>query len=398
MNSWDIIGDIHGEASKLRLLLSKLGYQLSGQNIYSHPNNNRVIFLGDFIDRGEEIFDVLEIVYNMVFSKNAIALMGNHEFNLLAYLTKRQKIKQSDPIFVRRHNKTHNFENIGTRNQLKNSQKQLEKIFNRRNATDKALASPTAKIMQSPFLMAYFSFFMEDALSKKNNSHRLLKFFCDWFIKLPLYIECDRFRVAHAFWDTQSLAYLKNNPIEYLEKKKRLTKRQYASLGNPLLNSGDFDTWHLNEKIIATFHQSPTMKMSIEKILKGIESKLPEELYFYDNDGMLRKKSRLKWWVNKRKGQVLLSDLLFVDPHKVKTYQKNHPGSSALLQKILKKIPGYSNQDKPVFIGHYWMNGTPKLESTNVCCLDYSVARNGKLASYRFDNEKKLSAKKICFV
>jgi predicted MPP superfamily phosphohydrolase len=43
-----------------------------------------VIFLGDYIDRGPEIQKVLQIVRGMVDRGNAIALMGNHEFNAMA--------------------------------------------------------------------------------------------------------------------------------------------------------------------------------------------------------------------------------------------------------------------------------------------------------------------------
>jgi len=47
---YDLIGDIHGHADELRALLTKLGYnQLEGS--WSHENR-KVVFLGDYIDRG----------------------------------------------------------------------------------------------------------------------------------------------------------------------------------------------------------------------------------------------------------------------------------------------------------------------------------------------------------
>jgi hypothetical protein len=82
---FDLIGDIHGYAQELRQLLEKLGYCRKG-GIYSHPER-RVIFLGDFIDRGPHIREVLEIVRPMVESGSALAVMGNHELNALAYHT-----------------------------------------------------------------------------------------------------------------------------------------------------------------------------------------------------------------------------------------------------------------------------------------------------------------------
>ena len=52
MKGWDIIGDIHGHSAKLEGLLAKLGYHESG-GVYRHPHR-RVLFLGDYIDRGPE--------------------------------------------------------------------------------------------------------------------------------------------------------------------------------------------------------------------------------------------------------------------------------------------------------------------------------------------------------
>jgi hypothetical protein len=50
MHSFDIIGDIHGYADTLAGLLRNLGY-VEQDGIYRHPAR-RLIFAGDFIDRG----------------------------------------------------------------------------------------------------------------------------------------------------------------------------------------------------------------------------------------------------------------------------------------------------------------------------------------------------------
>ena len=76
---YDLIGDIHGHAAELRQLLEKLGYSQHG-GIYLHPDR-KVIFLGDFIDRGPQIREALGIVRVMVESGSALAVMGNHELN-----------------------------------------------------------------------------------------------------------------------------------------------------------------------------------------------------------------------------------------------------------------------------------------------------------------------------
>ena len=55
-------------------------------------------------------------------------------------------------------------------------------------------------------------------------------------------------------------------------------------------------------------------------------------------------------------------------------------------------IHPYPPEEKPVFFGHYWLREeNPYLQSQNVCCLDFSVAKEGMLVAYRFNNEKKLN-------
>ncbi|MBL0340920.1 MAG: metallophosphoesterase [Bacteroidetes bacterium] len=79
----DFIGDIHGHADKLKALLTKLGYS-NKKGSYSHLER-KALFVGDYIDRGPKIRETLAIVKSMVDCGNAIALMGNHEYNALCF-------------------------------------------------------------------------------------------------------------------------------------------------------------------------------------------------------------------------------------------------------------------------------------------------------------------------
>ncbi|NNC54266.1 MAG: metallophosphoesterase [Pseudomonadales bacterium] len=88
-DKYDLIGDIHGEIATLRALLDRLGYSES-QGCYRHPDR-RVIFLGDFVDRGVGQREVVELARAMVEQGAALAVMGNHEFNAMAYYTPRDK-------------------------------------------------------------------------------------------------------------------------------------------------------------------------------------------------------------------------------------------------------------------------------------------------------------------
>ncbi len=86
MTPYDIIGDIHGHYDKLTALLTKLGYAPE-QGVWSHPAGRKVVFLGDFIDRGPKIRRVLHLVRRMCEAGHALAVMGNHEYNAVCFHT-----------------------------------------------------------------------------------------------------------------------------------------------------------------------------------------------------------------------------------------------------------------------------------------------------------------------
>ena len=82
----DLIGDIHGHADALQRLLRQLGYSRH-KGVYKH-SERQAIFLGDFVDRGPQIRETLELVRPMVDAGSALAVMGNHELNALAFHTR----------------------------------------------------------------------------------------------------------------------------------------------------------------------------------------------------------------------------------------------------------------------------------------------------------------------
>ncbi len=61
-------------------------------------------------------------------------------------------------------------------------------------------------------------------------------------------------------------------------------------------------------------------------------------------------------------------------------------------------LPGYDNK-KPLFLGHYWMRGTPHLQSRHIACVDWTVVEpSGLMAAYRFDGEQQLCDSKFVAV
>ena len=147
---YDLIGDIHGHADALERLLKILGYTRR-QRVYRHPER-RVVFLGDFIDRGPKIRETLEIVRPMVEAGAALSVMGNHELNALAFHT-------AHPAMPGNHLRPHD---------EKNSRQHSETL---RQVPAGELASHLA-----------------------------------WFRTLPLWLELDGLRVVHACWDETRMA------------------------------------------------------------------------------------------------------------------------------------------------------------------------------------------------
>lgn len=78
-NPLDIIGDVHGELTALLNLLVHLGYNSHGQ----HPDDRKLVFVGDLCDRGPDSQGVIQFVQHLVEQGNAQAILGNHEINLL---------------------------------------------------------------------------------------------------------------------------------------------------------------------------------------------------------------------------------------------------------------------------------------------------------------------------
>jgi len=91
---FDIIGDVHGCFDELVELLTKLGYSVEkpsnspGSLAYSvkPPEGRKVVFLGDLVDRGPKIPEVLRLVMSMVQAGTALCVPGNHDIKLMRKL------------------------------------------------------------------------------------------------------------------------------------------------------------------------------------------------------------------------------------------------------------------------------------------------------------------------
>lgn len=73
-----IIGDIHGCLGMFKSLVDKIDW---------HPDKDVLIFLGDYVDRGEDSKGVIDFLFELMSASSHVqCLMGNHESLFLGYI------------------------------------------------------------------------------------------------------------------------------------------------------------------------------------------------------------------------------------------------------------------------------------------------------------------------
>ncbi len=250
---YDIIGDIHGHADALKALLTDLGYRPKG-DAWRHPDR-QALFVGDFIDRGPQQLETVNLVRRMVDAGAAQAVMGNHEFNAIAWFL-------PDPESPGEHLRKHYSEKHGDKN---------------RRQHEAFLAEVEGKPLHGELI--------------------------DWFLSLPLFLELPDLRLVHACWHSLALDYL--HP--YLTLDHRL--RQETMI--PANREPKYDP----ERDSSTL----TIFKAVEMVLKGIEAPLPASYGFIDKDGHRRDRMRVRWWDNEatdfRRAAMLSADELKTLPN-----------------------------------------------------------------------------------
>lgn len=89
---FDIIGDVHGCFDELEALLKELGYRIARAPeaehpfVVSHPEGRKALFVGDLVDRGPNVPDVLRLVMSMTAQGSGLSVPGNHDIKLMRKL------------------------------------------------------------------------------------------------------------------------------------------------------------------------------------------------------------------------------------------------------------------------------------------------------------------------
>ncbi|HVA05212.1 MAG TPA: metallophosphoesterase [Acidimicrobiales bacterium] len=306
MSGFDVIGDIHGCADKLTGLLVQLGYR-NRDGAFRH-SERQAIFVGDLIDRGDKQVETVRIVRSMIDAGTAMATMGNHEFNAISYRTPNP---EAPGDFMRTHR--------GEKGKKNESQ---------------------------------HAAFLEQVVEGSTLHSECL----DWFRTLPLWLELDGIRIAHACWHGASISVISGFLAE--------------------------DATISEAVVIEANTQTSPLYQAVETVLKGPEVALGEQFVFVDKDSHHRSDARIRWW----DGHATTLRALAEIPAGSRT-----PTGVAFLDLPETPCPGaemYRYTDiTPVFFGHYWRTGAPTIAGPKAVCVDYSAVNGGPLVAYRWDGE-----------
>ena len=187
--------------------------------------------------------------------------------------------------------------------------------------------------------------------------------YIDWFSRLPLFLDLQDLRVVHACWDDH-----------YIQR--------YREMHQTHLMSPDI--------ILNSVNPTSETGLIVDRLIRGICLDLPDHYEIRSRDGHIRRLFRTKFWAEKPK---TYADVVFQpDPLPSDLVHRE------LNEDELSQLTCYSTVAKPIFFGHYWLQGRPQPIRHNMACLDYSAVKYGRLVAYRFDGEQQLDPDKYVWV
>ena len=338
---FDIIGDVHGQLDKLVGLLTHLGYRESG-GIWRHPDRT-AIFVGDLVDRGPKQLATIDLVRRMVEAGAARCILGNHEFNAIAWVT-------PDPDhpgkFLRDHHKPGN--------------REQHQAF----------------------------------LDVVEGTH-LQKDITDWFRTLPLWLDVGGLRIVHACWHqpfmdrllplmgtgqtlTNEMILLGSQKGHWLyEAIETICKGPEVKLPEGF-SFKDKDGKERNEVRVKWW------KDDLSTYRRAAQGP-PEEVEKIPDLPMPAE------WL--KEFGALPQDVATREAREAsQSHASDSPSSSERMDARTARPDG---EQPPVIFGHYWFTGKPEVISPRFACVDYSAAKDGPLVAYRWDGEQELKSDKL---
>jgi Calcineurin-like phosphoesterase len=176
----------------------------------------------------------------------------------------------------------------------------------------------------------------------------------DWFRTLPPFLDLGGIRVAHACWDQEAVNVL--------------SERGWC---NGVTLEGDL--------LLEAYDPESRIKWARELLTCGLEIALPSGRHVIDKAGHRHPEVRVASW---RHWATEFHEIALIP----KGQEELLKGMEWPAELVISEIEG-----PPIFVGHHWFSGHPVIESPKLACLDWSVAKGGKLVAYRWSGEADLS-------
>lgn len=383
----DIIGDVHGMYGRLMGLLANLGYHREGGR-WRHAKDRRIVFVGDYIDRGGKSREVVETVRQLCSDRIALALAGNHDTNAIAFCTRKDTGA------------------LNARAAYTDRKPQGVKISPwRRPHTEENLKQHSATLDSFDNVGEY-----------ENAIHH--------FATLPIWLELPKLRVVHAAWIPLAIEKLDQwatlNHLDRLGIRAACINEAIEIQTSRRCPSAPLWAELLDIPMEEKAHEQrpdASVGVALERLVKGVEMALPKGESFKDGEGRKRNEIRIRWFeaaagrayhahglMRREDVESIRVQLQFL--HNIPASKDDDDGLK--LSVLIPFSDAYSEAERPVVFGHYALYDMRDQENlmggvlrrspnaANVACVDNGGGfKDGSLSAYRWDGERVLNACKF---
>jgi len=380
----DIIGDIHGMYTRLTAMLDALGYRRAAGR-WGHAEGRRIVFVGDYVDRGARVAEVVDLVREMCDHRVALALAGNHDTNAIAFATRADG-----------------------------------RVFDAQEAWREASERIAAGAETSPAPTEWLRRHTRGNLEQHGETIRGLGDARAYdaclrhFMTLPLYLELPGLRAVHAAWIPPAIRTLDgwaaargvtlgvransiDEAIEIQETRAVPGERDWAELVD------------LGERQDALDHApDASAAVALERIVKGVEIRLPGGLTLRDgSNDRARGEARIRWF-EAAHGRTYHEHAM-VKPNKIRDLHAALGDRRILASEYPAHLPplatlipyhahdAYPADERPVLFGHYSLFDKTDREfgqalRANIGCVDQGGGYEiGRLSAYRWNGEREIA-------
>jgi hypothetical protein len=378
----DIIGDIHGMHTRLVAMLDALGYRRTAGR-WAHAEQRKIVFVGDYVDRGARVAEVVELARELCDHRVALALAGNHDTNAIAFATRAH-----------------------------------DRVFDAATAWREASARLAAGADSARAPTAWLR--PHDAKNLKQHQDTIRGFAsaADYescvrhFMTLPVYLELPGLRAVHAAWIPPAIRALDawaatkgvtagiransiDEAIEIQQTRAAPDERHWGELLDLGARQQALD-----------FAPDESVAIALERIVKGVEMRLPGDVHLADGGGHARGEMRIRWF-DAAAGRTYHEHALTkaADAAKLRALlgdrridAREHPAELPPLATLVPYHPhdAYPADERPVLFGHYALfdaadRAFGKILRANVACVDHGGGfAAGALSAYRWNGEREL--------